>query len=148
MDAEQYYDRLNTNRDEDKIIILKQASFSWHKPAQRRPMPKMKKDKGKSKKKISKRLKRSDSVSSAESPSQEPFTLKDISLEIGKEELVCVAGPMGSGKTSLLLAIIGEMTKQNGDIQIPENLNSEFCVSIRTSNALLIYNIELYSLSK
>lgn len=130
MDIEQYYDRLNTNRDEDKIIILKKASFSWYKPSLRRQVPsKMKKDKGKSKKKISKRVQRRDSISSSESPSQEPFSLKDISLEIGKEELVCVAGPVASGKTSLLLALIGEMRKQSGDIQIPENLNSEYlCV--------------------
>lgn len=126
MDFEYYYDRLNTNRDEDKVIIMKNASFSWSKSTIRRKSPsKIKKNKGKSKKKLSKRTQRSDSVSSSEATVQEPFSLKNISLEIGKEELIGVAGPTGSGKTSLLLALIGEMTKQSGDVQIPENLNSE-----------------------
>nr|XP_026483882.1 ABC transporter C family member 13 isoform X1 [Vanessa tameamea] len=124
MNGEHYYDRLNINRDEDKIIILKNASFTWAQPSVRRKPINPKKNKGKSKKKLTKRTVRSDSVSSGEATMQEPFTLKNISLEIGKDELIGIAGPVGSGKTSLLLAIVGDMIKQSGDIQIPEYLNS------------------------
>lgn len=69
-------------------------------------------------------IQRRDSTSSSEAGiSDTPFTLNDISLEIGREELIGVTGKVGSGKTSLLLAIIGEMLKKDGDLQIPENLN-------------------------
>lgn len=123
MDSDNYYDRVNTNRDEDKIIIFKKASFAWAKPSTRRKSKqKSKKNKGKSKKRLS--VQRHDSDSSTEALIQnEPFTLKDISLEIGKGELLGIAGAVGSGKTSLLLAIIGDMVKKDGDIQIPDNLN-------------------------
>ncbi|XP_034827291.1 ATP-binding cassette sub-family C member 10 [Maniola hyperantus] len=126
MDMEHYYDRLNTNRDEDKVIIIKNASFTWAKSSTRRKsMLKSTKNKGKSQKKLTKySIQRRDSESSNEALIQEPFKLQDIFLEIGKEELVGIAGPVGSGKTSLLLAIIGDMLKQAGDIQIPEFLNS------------------------
>ncbi|KAI5642716.1 ABC transporter transmembrane region domain-containing protein [Phthorimaea operculella] len=122
MDLEEYYDRVNTNHDEDKVIIFKNASFAWAKPSKRRKMPqKTKKNKGKSKKRIS--SPRHDSGSSTEVLLDEPFMLKDISLEIGKGDLVGITGAVGSGKTSLLLAIIGDMIKRGGDIQIPDNLN-------------------------
>ncbi|XP_023950865.1 ATP-binding cassette sub-family C member 10 [Bicyclus anynana] len=127
MDIEHYYDRLNTNCDEDKVIIIKNATFAWAKSTVRKKtkMPKSKKNKGKSQKKLSKySTPRRDSESSTEALIQEPFTLQDIFFEIGKEELVGVTGPVGSGKTSLLLAIIGDMLKVKGDIQIPEYLNS------------------------
>ncbi|XP_049867954.1 uncharacterized protein LOC126368123 [Pectinophora gossypiella] len=123
MDSEVYYDRVNTNHDEDKVIIFKNASFAWAKPSKRRKHPqRTKKNKGKSKKRLS--IQRRDSTSSSEALlHDEPFALKDISLEIGKGELIGITGSVGCGKSSLLLAIIGDMTKQSGDIQIPESLN-------------------------
>ncbi|XP_035433428.2 uncharacterized protein LOC118264894 isoform X1 [Spodoptera frugiperda] len=127
MDAELYYDRLNKNHDEDKVIIFKNATFSWAKPSKRkRPPKKSKKNKGKSKKRLSRgNIQRRDSTSSSEQLIQdEPFMLKDISLEIGNEELIGVTGAVGSGKTSLLHAIIGDMIKKSGYLQIPENLTS------------------------
>ncbi|XP_041988661.1 ATP-binding cassette sub-family C member 10 [Aricia agestis] len=120
-DFESYFDRLNTNKDEDKVLIFKNATFSWAKPSVRPKPAKEKKNKGKSTKKLSKRQ-HADTTSEAQST--EPFCLQDISLEVGKEELLGVAGPGGSGKTSFLLAIVGEMIKKRGDIQIPEYINS------------------------
>ncbi|CAG4948573.1 unnamed protein product [Colias eurytheme] len=126
MDPELYYGRLNKNCDEDKVIIFKNATFKWTKASKRRKLQtKPKKNKGKSKKKLSKRIaQRRDSVSSTDLITEEMFMLKDISLEIGQEEFVGIAGPVASGKTSLLLAIMGDMVKCNGEIQVPDNLNS------------------------
>ncbi|XP_072938675.1 ATP-binding cassette sub-family C member 10 [Epargyreus clarus] len=123
MDSGQYYDRLNTNRDEDKVIIFKNATFSWATCSTVKTQPKDKKNKGKSKKNLSKRNTQGTEAS-GEMTTQEPFTLKELNLEIGKDELIGITGPVGSGKTSLLLAIIGDMIKKSGDIQIPENLSS------------------------
>lgn len=133
MQPEHYYDKVNTNKDEDKIIIFKNATFSWVKPSTRKPQKKIKKDKGKSKRLSKGSVQRTDETTSSTETlaTDEPFMLRDISLEVGKEELIGVTGSVGSGKTSLLLAIIGEMIKKNGDLQIPENLNSKLQLTIQ-----------------
>ncbi|XP_075974742.1 ATP-binding cassette sub-family C member 10 [Anticarsia gemmatalis] len=128
MDSEYYYDRVNKNHDEDKIIIFKNATFAWAQPSKRKKTPKKsKKNKGKSKKNLSRaNIQRRDSSSSSEThlTHEETFMLKGINLAIGKDELIGVTGEVGSGKSSLLHAIVGDMVKKDGDLQIPENLNS------------------------
>ncbi|KAF9436204.1 hypothetical protein BGZ76_004588 [Entomortierella beljakovae] len=42
--------------------------------------------------------------------------LKDINLKIARGSLVAVIGPVGSGKSSLLQAMVGNMSKSNGKI--------------------------------
>lgn len=48
---------------------------------------------------------------------QEP-TLMNIDLSVRKGDLVCVVGRVGSGKSSLLSAILGEMTRLKGSVKI------------------------------
>lgn len=43
-------------------------------------------------------------------------TLQDINFEVKKGSLIAVVGTVGSGKTSLLSAILGEMQKLSGSI--------------------------------
>ncbi|KOB68493.1 putative abc transporter c family member, partial [Operophtera brumata] len=101
MQAEHYYDKVNTNKDEDKIIIFKNATFSWVKPMKRKPQAKLKKNKGKSNKRLSKgNVQRPDETTSSSEAvniningssvanTDEPFMLRDICLEIGKDELI------------------------------------------------------------
>lgn len=45
-----------------------------------------------------------------------PFQLKDIDVTIPRGSLVCIVGPVGSGKSSLLQGLIGEMKKLRGDV--------------------------------
>ena len=47
---------------------------------------------------------------------RDPFKLQDINLEIGRNELVAVIGSVGSGKTSLLAALAGDMRKTSGEV--------------------------------
>ncbi|OTF77487.1 hypothetical protein BLA29_004731 [Euroglyphus maynei] len=49
-------------------------------------------------------------------------TLANINVRIPKGKLVAIVGQVGSGKSSLLNAILGEMHKQNGSIAIDKNL--------------------------
>ncbi|KAF2157253.1 ABC multidrug transporter [Myriangium duriaei CBS 260.36] len=45
-----------------------------------------------------------------------PFRLKDINLSIGRKEFVAVIGSVGSGKSSFLSALAGDMRKTNGAV--------------------------------
>jgi ATP-binding cassette, subfamily C (CFTR/MRP), member 1 len=47
---------------------------------------------------------------------QEPFKLQDMNLTIGRNELVAVIGSVGSGKSSLLAALAGDMRRTAGEV--------------------------------
>ena len=55
----------------------------------------------------------SSSVDENEKP---PFQISDINLSIGRNELIAVIGSVGSGKSSLLCALAGDMRKTSGNI--------------------------------
>lgn len=46
----------------------------------------------------------------------EAFSLKNIDLEVKKGELLAVVGPVGSGKTSLLLSLLKEIPPETGQV--------------------------------
>jgi ATP-binding cassette, subfamily C (CFTR/MRP), member 1 len=45
-------------------------------------------------------------------------TLSDVNVEITKGQLVCIVGPVGSGKTSLLSCVLGEISRISGSVQV------------------------------
>lgn len=45
------------------------------------------------------------------------YILKDVNLKINSGEFVAVVGKVGSGKSSLLLAMMDEMVRQSGDVR-------------------------------
>lgn len=47
------------------------------------------------------------------------FKLRDLNLKFIVGKLNVVVGPTGSGKTSLLMGLLGEMTKLKGDVFLP-----------------------------
>ncbi|KFZ13175.1 hypothetical protein V501_03838 [Pseudogymnoascus sp. VKM F-4519 (FW-2642)] len=55
-----------------------------------------------------------DAGSAAAEP--EPFKLQDLNITLGRNELVAVIGGVGSGKSSLLAALAGDMRKTSGDV--------------------------------
>lgn len=48
----------------------------------------------------------------------ETNTLKNINMKVKKEKLTALVGPVGCGKTSLLSALLGEMDKVNGTVNV------------------------------
>ena len=46
----------------------------------------------------------------------EPFKLHDLELSIGRTELIAVIGGVGSGKSSVLAALAGDMRRTNGSV--------------------------------
>lgn len=45
-------------------------------------------------------------------------TLRNVNLEVQREQKVAVCGPVGAGKSSLLCAILGEMPKISGTVDV------------------------------
>ncbi|KAF1915468.1 ATP-dependent bile acid permease-like protein [Ampelomyces quisqualis] len=57
--------------------------------------------------------------------SADAFKLMDLDLKFRVGHLNVVAGPTGSGKTSLLMGLLGEMTKLKGDVYLPGGCSRE-----------------------
>jgi ABC-type multidrug transport system fused ATPase/permease subunit len=49
---------------------------------------------------------------------REPFKLHNMNFSIGRNELVAVIGSVGSGKSSLLAALAGDMRRTKGDLTL------------------------------
>lgn len=65
-----------------------------------------------------------DSESIRSSPEDHKFELKDISIQFPEGELSVITGPTASGKTALLMALLGEMTTISGKLTIPKNMSN------------------------
>lgn len=57
--------------------------------------------------------------------SADAFKLMDLNLKFHVGKLNVVVGPTGSGKTSLLMGLLGEMTKLKGDVYLPGGASRE-----------------------
>ncbi|KAG1708717.1 hypothetical protein DVH05_022343 [Phytophthora capsici] len=49
---------------------------------------------------------------------QQAFQLENVNLRIGRGELVMIVGKVGSGKSSLINALLGEMPRTSGELEI------------------------------
>uniref|UniRef100_A0A6T8KKU6 ATP-dependent transporter ycf16 n=1 Tax=Hemiselmis andersenii TaxID=464988 RepID=A0A6T8KKU6_HEMAN len=101
----------------DKAIIIRDGRFSWARDAKEgadKPAPEKKAAKKKSM--ISRIF---DKGEDDDGPPAEYVTiLRDINLEVKPGELLTVCGPVGSGKSSLLGAILGDMKKEDGEVEL------------------------------
>ncbi|KAI9056461.1 multidrug resistance-associated ABC transporter [Trametes sanguinea] len=62
-----------------------------------------------------------DSASAMAAPGDHRFELKDITVMFPEGKLTVVTGPTASGKTALLLALLGELTTLEGRIVMSKN---------------------------
>ncbi|KAK4886869.1 hypothetical protein RN001_003140 [Aquatica leii] len=120
LDTDQYYCNSIMNEHPDYNVIIRSAFFNWGKALSEEEIAalhKIKKkdfkDKGKGKK--------SEKIEVAQQSANElkQFKLNNINVLIKKGEFVGVMGVVGSGKSSLLAAILAEISKQNGLIAQP-----------------------------
>ncbi|KAK6529948.1 hypothetical protein TWF281_009098 [Arthrobotrys megalospora] len=103
--------------DQKEALVLKGASFTWETTA---PIAKGKGGKeGKKAKKDKKGTIEKPVIQTHENLTERelhPFSIQDINLNISRHELLAVVGTVGSGKSSLLAALAGDMRKTNGTI--------------------------------
>jgi ABC-type multidrug transport system fused ATPase/permease subunit len=104
-------------------IDIRNASFIWEQAASKSQGEKGEvNEKTKKEKRDHKSAKSSDiemeNSPAASSPSLAPFGIDNLSLSIGRNELVAVIGSVGSGKSSLLSALAGEMRQDGGQMTI------------------------------
>lgn len=60
--------------------------------------------------------KSAEAEAAAEADKKPPFEIKDLNFSIGRNELVAVIGGVGSGKSSLLAALAGDMRNTAGGV--------------------------------
>jgi ABC-type multidrug transport system fused ATPase/permease subunit len=125
--AEEREEEATFDPDAENAVEVHNASFTWERtPTQDAEGtvggtgPKGKPDKGPKKERAAKRPPSSDNSSGEDASTlvegREPFKLQDLSFTIGRNELVAVIGTVGSGKTSLLAALAGDMRKTSGEV--------------------------------
>ena len=107
-------------------VSMNRADFTWERTVTQDPekstfqtkdqikdAKKAKKDAAKARKSLD--LK--DGTDSASTlTSEEPFKLRNMNFAVGRNELVAVIGGVGSGKSSLLAAIAGDMRRISGSV--------------------------------
>ncbi|KAI0422139.1 ABC transporter family protein [Xylaria grammica] len=106
-------------------VEMKHANFTW----ERTPTPESDKVAASGKKGApkggAKQSTKDNGAETSESHSEtastlvderEPFRLEDLNLAIGRKEIIAVIGSVGSGKTSLLAALAGDMRKTSGEV--------------------------------
>ncbi|KAF5342618.1 hypothetical protein D9611_001580 [Ephemerocybe angulata] len=116
----------------DVAVRVEKASFTWDAPAPE--------DEGNDKKRVaSKKDARKDAKPGARDKDG-IFQITDVDLSIPRGMLVAIVGPVGSGKTSLLQGIIGEMRQTSGTVTFGGNVG--FCPqSAWIQNATIRENI-------
>lgn len=102
----------------ENALEVKGASFTWDAP----PPDEEESKRGKGKKGKGGKKSKKPSPSSAgdgsekEKDDDKVFKIPNVTLSIPRGQLVAIVGPVGSGKTSLLQGLIGEMRKTSGSV--------------------------------
>ncbi|KAH0552967.1 hypothetical protein GP486_006837, partial [Trichoglossum hirsutum] len=132
--AEEIKDDFTWDYEGRNAVETKNASFTWETTT----TPDAKDTKGAKKKQrvakneekhatITPRTASADKPESAEGDAvgssgiltgQEPFKLSNLNFSIGRNELIAVIGRVGSGKSSLLAALAGDMRMTEGEVTI------------------------------
>ncbi|KAI1429461.1 ABC transporter family protein [Xylaria sp. FL1777] len=107
-------------------VEMKQASFTWERtPTQESDKTTPDGKKGAPKKGPKQPEKKDKGADTSESNSdtsstlggeRESFKLEELNLAIGRKEIIAVIGSVGSGKSSLLAALAGDMRKTSGEV--------------------------------
>ncbi|OCT54510.1 Oligomycin resistance ATP-dependent permease [Cladophialophora carrionii] len=159
--SEEQKDEVVWDDDMEPAVEVHHASFTWERTVTQdkertntfqtrfelMAAKKAEKERKKAQKKADKAAKKNEKSPSAsnediasETTEVEPFRLHDIDFAVGRNELIAVIGTVGSGKTSLLAALAGDMRKTGGKIKLASS--RAFCPQYAwIQNATLKENI-------
>ena len=125
--AEEQPDDFNWDFKGKRAVIMKDADFTWERTITQDPDKQGVQSKAQTKEakkaakvdKVNTKPERlsttTDGVDTASTlTSAEPFKLQAMDFSLGRNELVAVIGTVGSGKSSLLAALAGEMRRTKG----------------------------------
>ena len=120
--AEEQHDDFNWDMEGTNAVSMEQADFTWERtvtPQSEKPRA-QKKASNKADQVAEKTSKpanfREGTDSASTLTSEEPFKLHDLNFSVGRKELIAVIGSVGSGKSSLLAALAGDMRRTNGSV--------------------------------
>jgi ATP-binding cassette subfamily C (CFTR/MRP) protein 1 len=137
--AEEQQDDVIWDEDMETAVDVQNASFTWERTSTRdtdKPVgfqtrkqlmeakieAKAAKKQAKKDVKVDKKASQtslpSDDDANSEKIQTEPFKLQDMNFSVGRNELLAVIGTVGSGKTSLLAALAGDMRKTGGKVKM------------------------------
>jgi ATP-binding cassette subfamily C (CFTR/MRP) protein 1 len=129
--AEEAEETATWDYDAKDAVVIKNADFTWERhPTQDKEDAPVKtggpgKDAAKDKKDKRASVQSKQNASGITTPSdmtaveeEKPFEINDIDLTFGRNELVAIIGSVGSGKSSLLAALAGDMRKTSGEVII------------------------------
>ncbi|KAL4803388.1 P-loop containing nucleoside triphosphate hydrolase protein [Aspergillus unguis] len=108
--AEEQKEDIQKDETMPEAIKLDYASFTWERMA--------------TDKEAEQAEKTEQTTEKADEPG-EPFQLQDLTLDVQRDELIAVIGTVGSGKSSLLSALAGDMRLTNGAVSM--STSRAFC---------------------
>ena len=131
LDAEEALDEAEVDYTLKEALVLNKASFTWERtPTQDnekgdkkgRPGSGAKEEKPAKGKEPETAGPMTSNVPTNESAStlidQIPFQISDLTFSVGRGELIAVIGGVGSGKSSLLAALAGDMRRTSGTVKL------------------------------
>ncbi|CAM1508323.1 Fc.00g051710.m01.CDS01 [Cosmosporella sp. VM-42] len=117
---EEMLEDMTVDTEGPDAINLKDTSFTWERTttqeAETKPGDKTKKAKKEQKPTPPRPGSSGEDTASTLVEEREPFKLQDINISIKRNELIAVIGSVGSGKSSLLSALAGDMRKTAGEV--------------------------------
>lgn len=117
--TEEQADDVTWGMEGKSALVLNHADFTWERLATpdsaKNPQPDKKAPKHA--KGVSTKSASNEGADTESTLSQlEPFRLHDVSFSLGRNELIAIIGGVGSGKSSLLAALAGDMRKTSGNV--------------------------------
>ncbi|EJD07137.1 ABC protein [Fomitiporia mediterranea MF3/22] len=102
----------------DVALRVDNATFEWEESAPQESIGTSGTGKDKHKDKREKELKdKLNAIEDEKKTDAVPFRVRDVNLVVPRGQLVAIVGPVGSGKSSLLQGLIGEMRKVEGSVK-------------------------------
>ncbi|OJD31060.1 abc transporter [Diplodia corticola] len=136
--AEEADEAIQWREDMKEAVLVKSADFTWERsptqdpdhipgkgPKGQKQLKQEKREAKEAEKKAAKESRRSGDAHDASDPSvsstpveKEPFKLQGLNFSVARNELVAVIGTVGSGKSSLLGALAGDMRRTSGELML------------------------------